>query len=93
MADGALVGTECQCRTADRKQECRYVSVLEWGTWSWYLCSLELQFLGSSRPAVGFTSTGSFMIVHIMQTLSDVLLGCSFLAGAKPPGQRHSRWG
>ena len=39
---------------------------------------LELQFLGSSRPAVGFVSTSLFMIVYVMQTLSDMLLDCRF---------------
>ena len=52
------------------------VSVLELGTWSWYLCPLELRFLGSSRPAAGFTSTSPFMVLYILQTLSDVLPDC-----------------
>ena len=60
-----------------------------WGLGSWYLCPWELQFVGSGRPAAGFMSTRLFMILHIMQTLSDVPLDCSFLAGAEPSGQRH----
>ena len=45
--------------------------------------------MGSGRPAAGFTSTRLFMILYILQTLSDVPLDCSFLAGAEPSGQRH----
>ena len=39
---------------------------------------LELWFLGSSKPAAGFTLTRPFMILYIMQTWSDVLLDCRF---------------
>ena len=72
------MGTEFQRRIADGKYECRYVCVLELGTWSWYLCPLVLPLLDSSRHAAGFTSTRPFMILYIMQTLSDVLLDCGF---------------
>ena len=79
MADVTPVGTEFQSWIADGKYECRYVSVLEWETWrTWYLCPLELQFLGSSRPVAGFMSTRPLMILYIMQTLSDVLMKYSF---------------
>ena len=89
-----------------------YVSILEWGTWSWSFCPpkktnnndnnnnnnkqtkkqktkknnkqtnpLQLRFLGSSKPAAEFTSTGPslilyVMILYVMQTLSDVFLDC-----------------
>ena len=85
------MGTECQCQTANGKHKFRYASVLEWRTWSWYLCPLELWLLGTSRPAVGFTLTRPFMSLYILQTLSDVLLDSGFLDGAGPPGQRHFR--
>ena len=52
--------------------------ILEFGTWSWYVCPLELRFLGSIRPAAGFTSTRPFMKLYIIHTLSDVLLDCGF---------------
>ena len=39
---------------------------------------LELQFQGSPRPAVGCMSTRPFIVMYIMQTLSDILLECRF---------------
>ena len=78
-ADGAPVGTEAKSRIADEKYECRYVFVLEWGTWNWYLCPpLELRFPGSSRPEAWFTSTRPFVTLYLKQTLSDVLRDCRF---------------
>ena len=41
---GAPVVSEFQNRIASGKYECGYKPVLEWGTWSWYLCPLELWF-------------------------------------------------
>ena len=58
--------------------ECRYASVLEWGSLNWELCPLERRLRGSSRPAAGFTSTKPFMVLYILQTLFDVLLDCNF---------------
>ena len=53
MFNTAPVGTEFQSPVANGKYECRYVSVLECGTWNWYLCPQELQCLGSGNPLCG----------------------------------------
>ena len=79
MADVTPVGTEFQSWIADGKYECRYVSVLEWETWrTWYLCPLELQYQGSGKPAAWFMSARPFMMLYILQTLSDIPLDGRF---------------
>ena len=72
------MGTEFQSWIADGKYECRCMSVLEWETWIWYLYPPELWFLGSSRPAEGFMLTRPFMMLYILQTLSDIPLDGRF---------------
>ena len=55
MADGVPVGTEFQSWTADGKYECRVRVCSGVGDLELMFEPLQLPFLGSSRPAAGFT--------------------------------------
>ena len=81
MADGAFCGNgapDLDSRWEVRLRARVSSGVGGGGAWSplVFVPHLELRFLGSSRPAAGFTSTRPFMIFYTLQTLSDVLLDC-----------------
>ena len=48
---------------------------------------------GLGRPAAEYRSISLFKLLYIMQTWSDFLLGCRFLARAEPLGQGHFLFG
>ena len=61
-------------------------SVLEWGTWSWYLCPLELHFFGCNRIYIN-KSINDF-VRHADLVWSSPWLQF-FPTGVEPPWQRH----
>ena len=73
MADGAPVGSGFQSWIVYEKYKFMYVSVLERGTWSWYLCPLELRCLGSSRPVHSGMSVDKTVHDFVLQHHADLV--------------------